>query len=191
LQHVTSTLCKWFIQGLTILNFRNMNLADMAKKLNVTKDVTKVNKLKVGDKAPDFLIKNQDGKEYSLKDYSGKKVVLYFYPKDDTPGCTAESCNLRDNYSSLKKKGYEVIGVSVDNEKSHKKFAKKFDLPFNLLADTEKKMVNDYGVWGEKMLFGRKYMGIIRTTFIIDEKGKIEKIIDDVETGDHTAQVLS
>ena len=168
-----------------------MNLADMAKKLNVTKDVTKVNKLKVGDKAPDFLIKNQDGKEYSLKDYSGKKVVLYFYPKDDTPGCTAESCNLRDNYSSLKKKGYEVIGVSVDNEKSHKKFAKKFDLPFNLLADTEKKMVNDYGVWGEKMLFGRKYMGIIRTTFIIDEKGKIEKIIDDVETGDHTAQVLS
>ncbi|HTA82456.1 MAG TPA: thioredoxin-dependent thiol peroxidase [Bacteroidia bacterium] len=163
----------------------------MAKKLNVTKDVTKVNKLKVGDKAPDFHIKNQDGKEYSLKDYAGKKVVLYFYPKDDTPGCTAESCNLRDNYSSLKKKGYEVIGVSVDNEKSHKKFAKKFDLPFNLLADTEKKMVNDYGVWGEKTLFGRKYMGIIRTTFIIDEKGKIEKIIDDVETGDHTAQVLA
>jgi peroxiredoxin Q/BCP len=168
-----------------------MNLADMAKKLNVTKNVTKVNKLKVGDKAPDFSIKNQDGKEYSLKDYAGKKVVLYFYPKDDTPGCTAESCNLRDNYSSLKKKGYEVIGVSVDNEKSHKKFAKKFDLPFNLLADTEKKMVNDYGVWGEKTLFGRKYMGIIRTTFIIDEKGKIEKIIDDVETGDHTAQVLA
>ncbi len=168
-----------------------MNLADMAKKLNVTKDVTKVNKLKVGDKAPDFSIKNQDGKEYSLKDYAGKKVVLYFYPKDDTPGCTAESCNLRDNYSSLKKKGYEVIGVSVDNEKSHKKFAKKFDLPFNLLADIEKKMVNDYGVWGEKTLFGRKYMGIIRTTFIIDEKGKIEKIIGDVETGDHTAQVLA
>jgi thioredoxin-dependent peroxiredoxin len=167
-----------------------MNLADMAKKLKVTQDVTKVDKLKVGDKAPDFSIKNQDGKEYSLKDYAGKKVVLYFYPKDDTPGCTAESCNLRDNYSSLKKKGYEVIGISVDNEKSHKKFANKFSLPFNLLADTEKKVVNDYGVWGEKMLFGRKYMGIIRTTFIIDEKGKIEKIIHDVETADHTAQVL-
>jgi peroxiredoxin Q/BCP len=168
-----------------------MNLADMAKKLKVTQDVTKVDKLKVGDKAPDFTMKNQEGKEYSLKDYKGKKVVLYFYPKDDTPGCTAESCNLRDNYSSLKKKGYEVIGVSVDSEKSHKKFATKFDLPFNLLADTEKKMVNDYGVWGEKSMFGKKYMGIIRTTFIIDETGKIEKVIKDVETGDHTAQVLA
>lgn len=163
----------------------------MAKKLKVTQDVTKVSKLKVGDKAPDFSIKNQDGKEYSLKDYKGKKVVLYFYPKDDTPGCTAESCNLRDNYSSLKKKGYEVIGVSADSEKSHKKFATKFKLPFNILADTEKKMVNDYGVWGEKMLFGRKYMGIIRTTFVIDENGKIEKIINDVETANHTGQILT
>ncbi|HWY97548.1 MAG TPA: thioredoxin-dependent thiol peroxidase [Bacteroidia bacterium] len=168
-----------------------MNIADMAKKLKVTQNVTKVNKLKVGDKAPDFSLNNQDGKTLSLKDYKGKKVVLYFYPKDDTPGCTAESCNLRDNYSSLKKKGYEVIGVSVDNEKSHKKFANKFSLPFNLLADTEKDMVENYGVWGEKMLFGRKYMGIIRTTFIIDENGKIEKIINDVETEDHTKQVFA
>jgi peroxiredoxin Q/BCP len=168
-----------------------MNIADMAKKLKVTQNVTKVNKLKVGDKAPDFSLNNQDGKTFSLKDYHGKKVVLYFYPKDDTPGCTAESCNLRDNYSSLKKKGYEVIGVSVDNEKSHKKFANKFSLPFNLLADTEKDMVEKYGVWGEKMLFGRKYMGIIRTTFIIDENGKIEKIINDVETEDHTKQVFA
>lgn len=168
-----------------------MNIADMAKKLKVTQNVSKVNKLKVGDKAPDFSLNNQDGKTLSLKDYHGKKVVLYFYPKDDTPGCTAESCNLRDNYSSLKKKGYEVIGVSVDNEKSHKKFANKFSLPFNLLADTEKDMVEKYGVWGEKMLFGRKYMGIIRTTFIIDENGKIEKIINDVETEDHTKQVFA
>jgi len=168
-----------------------MNLADMAKKLKVTHDVSKVDKLKVGDKAPDFSIKNQDGKESSLSDYKGKKVILYFYPKDDTPGCTAESCNLRDNYSSLKKKGYEVIGVSADNEKSHAKFVKKFNLPFNILADTERDIIDKYGVWGEKMLFGRKYMGIIRTTFIIDEKGKIEKIIKDVETADHTRQILS
>lgn len=168
-----------------------MNLADMAKKLGVINDVTKVDKLKVGDKAPDFQLKNQDDKTLSLKDYKGKKIALYFYPKDDTPGCTAESCNLRDNYSSLKKKGYEVIGVSADSEKSHKKFADKFSLPFDLLSDGEKKMVQDYGVWGEKSMFGRKYMGIIRTTFIIDENGKIEKIIKDVETGDHTKQILA
>lgn len=168
-----------------------MNLADMAKKLGVINDVTKVDKLKVGDKAPDFQLKNQDDKTLSLKDYKGKKIALYFYPKDDTPGCTAESCNLRDNYSSLKKKGYEVIGVSADSEKSHKKFADKFSLPFDLLSDGEKKMVQDYGVWGEKSMFGRKYMGIIRTTFIIDESGKIEKIIKDVETGDHTKQILA
>lgn len=168
-----------------------MNLADMAKKLGVTQDVTKVDKLKEGDKAPDFKLKDQDGKTLSLKDYKGKKLAIYFYPKDDTPGCTAESCNLRDNYSVLKKKGYEVIGVSADNEKSHKKFATKFSLPYSLLADTEKEMVQNYGVWGEKTLFGRKYMGIIRTTFIIDENGKIEKIINDVETEDHTKQVFA
>jgi peroxiredoxin Q/BCP len=168
-----------------------MNLADMAKKLGVTQDVTKVDKLKEGDKAPDFRLKDQDGKTLSLKDYKGKKLAIYFYPKDDTPGCTAESCNLRDNYSVLKKKGYEVIGVSADNEKSHKKFATKFSLPYSLLADTEKEMVQNYGVWGEKTLFGRKYMGIIRTTFIIDENGKIEKIIKDVETADHTKQILA
>ena len=167
-----------------------MNLADMAKKLGVTQDVTKVDKLKEGDKAPDFKLKDQDGKTLSLKDYKGKKLAIYFYPKDDTPGCTAESCNLRDNYPVLKKKGYEVIGVSADNEKSHKKFATKFSLPYSLLADTDKEMIQNYGVWGEKTLFGRKYMGIIRTTFIIDENGKIEKIIKDVETADHTKQIL-
>lgn len=154
-------------------------------------NISKVDKLKVGDAAPEFTIKNQAGKEISLKDYKGKKVVLYFYPKDDTPGCTAESCNLRDNYSSLKKKGYEIIGVSADDEKSHKKFATKFKLPFDILADTERDIIEKYGVWGEKMLFGRKYMGIIRTTFIINEKGKIEKIITDVETEDHTKQILN
>ncbi|MGP8216011.1 MAG: thioredoxin-dependent thiol peroxidase [Bacteroidia bacterium] len=168
-----------------------MNIADMAKKLNVYKNVSKVNKLKEGDKAPDFSVKNQDGKIFSLKDYKGKKVVLYFYPKDDTPGCTAESCNLRDNYSALKKKGYEVIGVSADNEKSHKKFADKFQLPFNILADTDRDIIEKYGVWGQKMMFGKKYMGIIRTTFIIDEAGKIEKIINDVETASHTEQILA
>jgi peroxiredoxin Q/BCP len=168
-----------------------MGLGDIAKKLNIMSNISKVDKLKEGDKAPDFSIENQDGKTFSLKDYKGKKVVLYFYPKDDTEGCTAESCNLRDNYSSLKKKGYEVIGISVDGVKSHKKFANKYKLPFNLLADTEKEVVEKYGVWGEKMMFGRKYMGIIRTTFIIDENGRIEKIINEVDTKNHTDQVLN
>jgi peroxiredoxin Q/BCP len=168
-----------------------MGLGDIAKKLNIMSNISKVDKLKEGDKAPDFSIENQDGKTFSLKEYKGRKVVLYFYPKDDTEGCTAESCNLRDNYSSLKKKGYEVIGISVDGVKSHKKFANKYKLPFNLLADTEKEVVEKYGVWGEKMMFGRKYMGIIRTTFIIDESGRIEKIINEVDTKNHTDQVLN
>jgi peroxiredoxin Q/BCP len=167
-----------------------MGLGDIAKKLNIMTNISKVDKLKVGDKAPDFTIANQDGKELSLKDFKGKKVVLYFYPKDDTETCTAESCNLRDNYSGLKKKGYEIIGVSADSVKSHKKFANKYKLPFTLLADTERNIIEAYGVWGEKMLFGRKYMGIIRTTFVIDEKGKIEKIITEVDAKNHTEQVL-
>lgn len=145
--------------------------------------------LKEGEQAPDFRTREQHGKELSLKDYKGKKLILYFYPKDDTSGCTAQSCNLRDNYSSLTKKGYEVVGVSADDEKSHQKFIKKFDLPFALLADTEKKMLNDYGVWGEKTFMGKKYMGIIRTTFII-ENGKIQKIFTDVDTKNHTEQIL-
>ena len=149
-------------------------------------------KPKVGDTAPDFEGQTSKDTQVRLRDYLGKRnVILYFYPKDDTKGCTIEACSFRDNYQSMLSKGFDVIGVSTDNEKSHKKFASKFSLPFNLLADTEKDMVEKYGVWGEKMMFGRKYMGIIRTTFIIDENGKIEKIINDVETEDHTKQVLA
>lgn len=147
--------------------------------------------LKAGDKAPEINARDQDGKAISLKEFIGKKVILYFYPKDDTPGCTAESCNLRDNYNSLGKKGYEVIGVSIDDEKSHTRFKKKYKLPFRLIADTDKKVVHDYGVWGKKKFMGREFEGIRRTTFVIDEKGKIEKIIREVDTADHTEQILN
>lgn len=147
-------------------------------------------KLKEGDIAPGFSAKDQNGKTVSLKDFKGKKVVLYFYPKDDTPGCTAQSCNLRDNYDALKKKGYEIIGVSADDEKSHQKFIKKFDLPFTLIADTDKKLINDYDVWGPKQFMGKKFQGINRTTFVISETGKIEKIFTKVETKNHTDQIL-
>jgi len=147
-------------------------------------------KLKTGDQAPEFEVKNQDGKLVSLKEYMGKKVVLYFYPKDDTSGCTAEACSLRDNYFELKSQGYEVIGVSIDDEKSHKKFIGKYNLPFGLLADTDKKIVEVYGVWGEKSMYGKKYMGTVRTTFIIDEKGRIENIIEKVDTKNHASQIL-
>jgi len=150
-----------------------------------------MSRLKPGDKAPDFTAENQNGKKVKLSDYKGKKVVLYFYPKDDTTGCTAEACNLRDNYSDLKAKGYEVFGVSIDSVKSHDKFAKKYDLPFTLVADPDKKIVEDYGVWAEKSMYGRKYMGTLRTTFLIDEKGKIEKIIDKVDTKKHAEQIIS
>lgn len=147
--------------------------------------------LKKGQKAPAFEAKDQDGNTISLSDFKGKKIVLYFYPKDDTPGCTTESCNLRDNYKKLKKQGFEVIGVSCDNEKSHQKFIKKFKLPFPLISDTDKKVVTDYGVWGRKKFMGREFDGIRRTTFIIDEKGKIGKIIDEVNTSGHSEQILS
>lgn len=146
--------------------------------------------LKEGDKAPAIKAKDQSGKAVSLSDFKGKKVILYFYPKDDTPGCTKEACNFRDNYAALKKKGFEVIGVSTDSEKSHQKFIEKYELPFSLLVDDEKKIVNDYGVWGEKSFMGRKYMGTNRVTFIISEDGKIEKIITKVDTGDSAKQVL-
>jgi thioredoxin-dependent peroxiredoxin len=146
--------------------------------------------LREGMTAPDFKGTDQDGNSVKLTDFTGKKVVLYFYPKDDTPGCTAEACNLRDNWDSFLKKGFAVIGVSPDNEKSHKGFAKKYDLPFPLIADTEKKILNDYGVWGEKQMYGRTFLGVIRTTFIIDEKGIIEKIIKKVDTGEHTKQIF-
>ncbi|MCF0050181.1 thioredoxin-dependent thiol peroxidase [Dyadobacter sp. LJ53] len=147
--------------------------------------------LQVGDPAPAFSAKDQDGNEVKLSDFKGEKLILYFYPKDDTPGCTAQSCNLRDNYDVLLKRGYKVLGVSVDDEKSHRKFIKKYNLPFPLLADTDQKLVNDYGVWGEKKLFGREYMGIIRTTFVIDEKGVIEEVVQKVDTENHTDQILN
>ncbi len=149
-----------------------------------------MSKISLGDKAPDFNGTDQNSNSISLKDFKGKKVILYFYPKDDTPGCTAESCNLRDNYKALIKKGYAVVGVSADNEKSHKKFADKYELPFPLIADTEKKVLQAYDAWGEKSMYGKKYMGIIRKTFVIDEKGKIEKIFDKVDTKNHTEQIL-
>lgn len=147
-------------------------------------------KLKIGDAAPAILARDENGNEFSLTKFKGRKVVLYFYPKDDTPGCTKESCNLRDNYDQLQKSGYEVVGVSADSEKKHLKFIDKYNLPFTLLADEDKKVIQDYGVWGLKKFMGREYEGIIRTTFIIDEEGKIEEIIEKVVTKDHTAQIL-
>ena len=146
--------------------------------------------LKEGDKAPDFQGIGQDGKTISLSDYKGKKLILYFYPKDDTPGCTAEACNLRDNFSVLKKEGFELLGVSPDNPKKHKKFIDKYSLPFPLIADTEKEILNAYGVWGPKKFMGREYDGVHRTTFVIDEAGKIEKIIAKVNTKAHAEQIL-
>jgi len=147
--------------------------------------------LKEGMKAPVFEGTDQDGRVIKSGDFAGKKIVLYFYPKDDTETCTTEACNLRDNWLSFLDKDFVVIGVSPDDEKSHKKFAKKYTLPFPLIADTSMKIVNDYGVWGEKSMYGRTYMGVIRTTFIIDEKGVIEKIISKVESSRHTDQIFS
>ncbi len=147
-------------------------------------------KLKVGDKAPEFNGIDQDGKRISLKDFKGRKLILYFYPKDDTPGCTAEACNLRDNYDDLLKKGFAIIGVSADNESSHKNFIAKYVLPFPLLADKDKKIIGMYDVWGEKNLYGKISMGILRTTFIINEGGVIEKIFTKVDTKNHTQQIL-
>lgn len=149
--------------------------------------------MNVGDKAPEILGTDQDGNEIRLSDYKGKKIVLYFYPKDNTSGCTVEACNLRDNYSELRKAGYEVIGVSVDDEKSHRKFIDKHELPFKLIADTSKKLVNEFGVWGEKKMYGRTYEGIYRTTFLIDENGIIERIITpkEIKLKEHAAQILN
>ena len=146
--------------------------------------------LKAGMKAPAFAVNDQSGNTVKLSDLAGKKVVLYFYPKDMTPGCTAESCNLRDNYKLLQKQGYEVLGVSTDSEKSHQKFIEKEKLPFRLLADVDKKMHEAYGTWVEKSMYGRKYMGTARKTFIINEKGLIDEIIEKVDTKNHTDQIL-
>lgn len=146
--------------------------------------------LKEGDLAPVFTANDQNGKPVSLSDYKGKNVILYFYPKDDTPGCTTESCNFRDNYQSLLSHGFEVIGVSVDDEKSHLKFVSKYQLPFTLISDVDKKIVEDYGVWIEKNLYGKTYMGTARKTFVIDGEGRIRKIIEKVDTKNSSQQVL-
>jgi peroxiredoxin Q/BCP len=147
-------------------------------------------KLNVGDNAPDFSGIDQNGNTINLSDYKGKKLVLYFYPKDNTPGCTAEACSLRDGYSRFLKEGYEVLGVSIDNVASHQKFIEKYSLPFSLIADIDKKIVESYGVWGEKKFMGKIHLGTIRTTFIIDQNGIIEKIIEKVDTKKHTEQII-
>ncbi len=144
-----------------------------------------------GQAAPEFTGINQNGETISLSGFKGKKLILYFYPKDDTPGCTAEACNLNDNYDFWISKGYEVVGISPDNEASHAKFAKKYGLKFNLVADPTKTIVQDYGVWGEKTNYGKVYMGVIRTTFVIDENGIIEKIFKKVDTKEHTSQIAN
>ena len=149
--------------------------------------------MNIGDKAPEILGVNEKGEEIRLSDYKGRKVVLYFYPKDSTSGCTAQACNLRDHYTELREAGYAVIGVSVDSEKSHQKFIEKNALPFPLIADTDKKLVEQFGVWGEKSMYGRKYMGTFRTTFILNEEGIIERIISpkEVKTKEHASQILN
>lgn len=144
----------------------------------------------IGDPAPDFTSIDQHGQPVKLSDYRGKKVVIYFYPKDDTPGCTAQACSLRDNHDALRTAGYEVLGVSIDDQKSHQKFATKYDLPFTLVADTDKAIVDAYGVWQEKSMYGRSYMGTVRTTFVIDENGIITEIIGKVDTKKHAEQIL-
>ena len=148
--------------------------------------------MKIGDKVPEYLGTDEAGREIRISDFAGKKLVLYFYPKDSTSGCTAEACSLRDNYSELKKLGYAVVGVSVQDGKSHQKFIDKNNLPFNLIADTEKKLVEAFGVWAEKKMYGRSYMGTLRTTFIINEKGEVEKIFTpkEIKTKIHAEQIL-
>jgi peroxiredoxin Q/BCP len=146
--------------------------------------------LKAGDTAPEFEAKIETGETIKLSDYKGKKVVLYFYPKDNTPGCTAQACNLRDNYEDLQANGYVVLGVSQDSEKSHQKFIDKQSLPFPLIADEDHTVHNLYGTWGEKQMYGKTYMGTLRTTFVIDEEGRITEVISKVKTKDHTAQIM-
>jgi thioredoxin-dependent peroxiredoxin len=149
-----------------------------------------MSELKIGDKAPDFNSIDQDGNPLRLRDFTEHKVILYFYPKDNTPGCTAEACNLRDNYGELLRKGYKIIGISADDEKSHKNFIAKNVLPFPLIPDKEKIIIRNYGVWGKKKLYGKEYEGINRMTFIISKDGKIEKIFNKVDTKNHTEQIL-
>ncbi|MEC7895717.1 MAG: thioredoxin-dependent thiol peroxidase [Bacteroidota bacterium] len=146
--------------------------------------------LKIGNKAPDFESINQNGDKVKLSDFIGKKVVLYFYPRDNTPGCTAQACNLKDNYKTLQKNGYTILGISKDSPKSHQKFINKFNLPFDLIADEDQSVHMKYGTWIEKTMYGKNYMGTARWTFLIDEKGNIENIIQKVKTKEHTSQIL-
>nr|WP_321412969.1 thioredoxin-dependent thiol peroxidase [uncultured Allomuricauda sp.] len=149
-----------------------------------------MNMLKVGDKVPDFSAKDQDGNTINLSDYKGKKLVVFFYPKANTPGCTAEACNLRDNYKELQGEGYELLGVSADSEKKQSNFRNKYEFPFPLLADEDHTVIKTFGVWGPKKFMGREYDGIHRTTFVIDGEGKVENVIEKVKTKDHAAQIL-
>jgi peroxiredoxin Q/BCP len=149
-----------------------------------------MSKLEIGSKAPDFKGKNQVGKEIKLSDFAGKNLILYFYPKDSTPGCTAEACDLRDNYNMWLAKGYQVLGVSPDSEKSHQKFIEKYNLPFDLISDTEKEILIAYEAWGEKSMYGKKYMGVLRKTFVINKNRIIENIFEKVDTKAHTEQIL-
>ena len=146
--------------------------------------------LKAGDNVPNFKVNDQDGNPVSLGDYKGQKLIVFFYPKANTPGCTAEACNLRDNYQELRDKGYALLGVSADSEKKQSNFKNKFDFPFPLLADEDKEVINAFGVWGPKKFMGREYDGIHRKTFLIDERGVVERVIDKVKTKDHAAQIL-
>lgn len=148
-------------------------------------------KLNIGDKAPDIIASDQYGNDLKLSDYAGNKVILFFYPKASTPGCTAEACNLCENYDDLVSKGFKVIGVSADSLERQKKFSDKYSFPYPLIPDMDKKVINDYGVWGPKKLYGREYEGIYRTTFVISEDGKIEKIFEKVKTKEHTLQILN
>jgi peroxiredoxin Q/BCP len=145
--------------------------------------------LKQGDKAPEFSLPDQEGEMHSLSDYKGRRVLLYFYPKDDTPGCTTEACNFRDSYEEMEKRGLTILGVSADTVKSHRTFADKYKLPFPILADEDRKVINAYGVWQKKKFMGREYMGIVRTSFLIDEKGRIEKVYADVKAAKHAEEV--
>lgn len=149
-----------------------------------------MNTLKAGDKVPDFEVNDQDGNAIKLSDYKNKKLVVFFYPKASTPGCTAEACNLRDNYKELQTQGYEILGVSADSEKRQSNFKDKYEFPFPLLADTEKDVINAFGVWGNKKFMGKEYDGIHRKTFLITEDGVVERVIDKVKTKDHAAQIL-
>jgi len=146
--------------------------------------------LKAGDKVPNFKVNDQDGNPISLSDYEGQKLIVFFYPKANTPGCTAEACNLRDNYQELKDQGYALLGVSADSEKKQSNFKNKYDFPFPLLADEDKEVINAFGVWGPKKFMGREYEGIHRKTFLLDEQGVVERVIDKVKTKDHAAQIL-